>query len=985
MFIFCLFSFVLASPKRDWKHLQEKIEQGDWKEAKELSTQLIAKDSLPNRELELEYFLEYSKYQLALEENSAKALQSFLREYPDSLFYEAARSQMAELEFQKIISSQPNKSNYLSFLQSYPTHVRYKEVLEMIEELDWKEASRLNTLEAYQNFIRIYPEGQYRNLANEQVALMIYKNVREKDQLHLYMDFIQNYPTSHFVTDARSRSEDLAWAQCRKKNSVDAYRSFHTLYPDSENSDIARQKELDLAWDIVKNAHDIDTYNNFQQRYPNTELSGLAEKRGWDLFEYKRDPYSGELKSNITRIVREKDGRYRLFLDVQSEKGDFVGGLQKESFTIYDAGYRVDDYELEGMESNRSVDVVFVLDVSHSMDDKLQTVKQDIIRFSEIMALRNRDYRLGVVSFVEEIFSINGQDYIYGSAPALTGDPNEFRTWIDNISLQGGSQENDYLGLDVASSLGLREDAQRILILVTDEPPSSSYAYRSHLPIAHALAERDMIVYATGPYTKEFQDISNITGGVHYSLNSFSFSNIMETIIQKISKQYKIRYLRPPNAPPVIDELQVKLRIKPLQALVQANNSNPNLPGSIKMEINPNQSSSLYRLLSNNDAYCSEDKGKNWELCSSEIPPKSVKNIVYDENQPDNMYFHLKDNSVVQLKNKSVVPQSKMKNVQALVNSPKSKSVFYADNQGIYQVLPDKNEEVIKFEEPYNINFLHINEEDDEPEAVLGLSSEEIVRVTQKGIQHRMKNPCGSDAPVFWKSHPHQSALVFLGCKELLMRSTDSGQQWTAITLPEHPEKKKWTISDLLLDTNNSLNLLLTSEGTLQSDNLGKTWRWGDLIVNNTHNIGAAAISKTGSLVLADANKDIVYKLKTVADKEFLFSSLFYESGATKPKEEMFHHLDEVAQKLLNDSSLSLYIEGHTDASGGKKTNMRISRDRATWIADYLISKGVTSERITKQWFGETKPLFPNDTPANQAKNRRVEILFLDNSEEESK
>ena len=67
-------------------------------------------------------------------------------------------------------------------------------------------------------------------------------------------------------------------------------------------------------------------------------------------------------------------------------------------------------------------------------------------------------------------------------------------------------------------------------------------------------------------------------------------------------------------------------------------------------------------------------------------------------------------------------------------------------------------------------------------------------------------------------------------------------------------------------------------------------------------------------------------------------------------------------------------IFGHTDNIGTDSTNMKLSRDRANSVREYFISKGITTDRLTSDGFGESQPVATNKTSAGRAKNRRVDM-----------
>ncbi len=73
-------------------------------------------------------------------------------------------------------------------------------------------------------------------------------------------------------------------------------------------------------------------------------------------------------------------------------------------------------------------------------------------------------------------------------------------------------------------------------------------------------------------------------------------------------------------------------------------------------------------------------------------------------------------------------------------------------------------------------------------------------------------------------------------------------------------------------------------------------------------------------------------------------------------------------------------VRGHSDSPGNDRVNLRASQSRAEAVRDYLVEKGIATDRITVVALGETTPLVPNarpdgsDDPEARARNRRVEL-----------
>jgi outer membrane protein OmpA-like peptidoglycan-associated protein len=84
--------------------------------------------------------------------------------------------------------------------------------------------------------------------------------------------------------------------------------------------------------------------------------------------------------------------------------------------------------------------------------------------------------------------------------------------------------------------------------------------------------------------------------------------------------------------------------------------------------------------------------------------------------------------------------------------------------------------------------------------------------------------------------------------------------------------------------------------------------------------------------------------------------------------------LDRFAALAVGCPSVALRVIGHADARGKAKRNLELSKRRARAVVTYLIDKGIDAGRLEAVGYGETRPLVPNDTVRNRAKNRRIEL-----------
>jgi OmpA-OmpF porin, OOP family len=84
--------------------------------------------------------------------------------------------------------------------------------------------------------------------------------------------------------------------------------------------------------------------------------------------------------------------------------------------------------------------------------------------------------------------------------------------------------------------------------------------------------------------------------------------------------------------------------------------------------------------------------------------------------------------------------------------------------------------------------------------------------------------------------------------------------------------------------------------------------------------------------------------------------------------------LDTLGRRLLAFPATTIEIEGHTDATGGRRANLRLSRARAEEVRRQLLIRGVPGERIITRGLGADRPLAENREAAGRALNRRVEL-----------
>lgn len=123
----------------------------------------------------------------------------------------------------------------------------------------------------------------------------------------------------------------------------------------------------------------------------------------------------------------------------------------------------------------------------------------------------------------------------------------------------------------------------------------------------------------------------------------------------------------------------------------------------------------------------------------------------------------------------------------------------------------------------------------------------------------------------------------------------------------------------------------------------------------------------------------ILYPIEFLVDKQkkVRLNNIFFDFDKYVLKPESYLELDRVVQILKENPDFKIHIEGHTDIFGTEEYNLQLSRKRAEAVRNYLVSKGISAEKITIFGFGASMPVATNETEEGRALNRRVEIWFV--------
>ena len=105
-------------------------------------------------------------------------------------------------------------------------------------------------------------------------------------------------------------------------------------------------------------------------------------------------------------------------------------------------------------------------------------------------------------------------------------------------------------------------------------------------------------------------------------------------------------------------------------------------------------------------------------------------------------------------------------------------------------------------------------------------------------------------------------------------------------------------------------------------------------------------------------------------------NNVTFDSNASQLKPAGANTLSGVAMVLKEYEDTRVHIIGHTDSSGSRELNMRLSEQRAESVGTALITMGVDANRLNMSGVGPDQPVASNSTAAGKAQNRRVTLTL---------
>jgi len=247
-------------------------------------------------------------------------------------------------------------------------------------------------------------------------------------------------------------------------------------------------------------------------------------------------PFSDEgLIVDADSVFANEDEIVVRFFAKKEETGQYVYDLNKLNMFFWEEQEQITEFELskDTTGGTNKADIIFVVDVSGSMGDNINQVRNNIVEFTDSLTMRGIDYRLGLVSY----------EYSVEAVQDLTNDPYLFMGYLDELSVHGGT-ENALAALMTAIDFDYRPDATRTIILLTDEPyeeNNSICPYNRQYVIDAMLLEGITTHCISHEFLYEdwYQQITENTGGSFFDI----YGNFRDILLAVARTDQNPKYL----------------------------------------------------------------------------------------------------------------------------------------------------------------------------------------------------------------------------------------------------------------------------------------------------------------------------------------------------------------------------------------------------------------------------------------------------------
>ncbi len=120
-----------------------------------------------------------------------------------------------------------------------------------------------------------------------------------------------------------------------------------------------------------------------------------------------------------------------------------------------------------------------------------------------------------------------------------------------------------------------------------------------------------------------------------------------------------------------------------------------------------------------------------------------------------------------------------------------------------------------------------------------------------------------------------------------------------------------------------------------------------------------------------------------ILEKAIVLDNIYYDLDKAEIRPDAAIELDKLVKILQDNPSIRIELSSHTDSRSSDAYNLDLSQRRAQSAVDYIVSKGVSAERLAAKGYGELQLIIKEaQTEEEHQTNRRTEFKVIEIKEE---
>jgi outer membrane protein OmpA-like peptidoglycan-associated protein/Mg-chelatase subunit ChlD len=248
----------------------------------------------------------------------------------------------------------------------------------------------------------------------------------------------------------------------------------------------------------------------------------------------------------------------RIIIEAYNKYGQTIDTLEADNIFVFENNVpkTVKEVFKIPITEKKAVDFIFMIDITGSMQPYINQIRQNVSTFARNLISRGIDYRLGLILFTDDM-----EKMYQPSRNTL-----DIIDWLTPVKAQGGGdeKENALEAIDLAVNyIKYREDAERVLILVTDAPyhqrgeGGHGVTRHSTESVTKLLQESQTRLFSiVPPKLTNYEVISRASRGNFFDID-YPFSTILDNFSNQLTNLYYVIYNSEDEAIP--DSIEIAL------------------------------------------------------------------------------------------------------------------------------------------------------------------------------------------------------------------------------------------------------------------------------------------------------------------------------------------------------------------------------------------------------------------------------------------